>query len=339
MGDTATHHSHSAASATDSVTAEPLEGAKTVPLLIRPGAAGVDLEAWIKGNGAAVEAGLFKHGAILFRGFDVKSVEEFEKCARAISPELFGEYGDLPPEQSGTAIYQSTPYPPHKTILFHNEASHTPRWPMKQWFFCVEPAREGGETPIADCRRVYEALPARVVERFSQKGLMYVRNFTVGLDVSWQQFYKTEDRSVVERRCKEAGVDFSWKADGGLRTRHLCQAVAHHPRTGERVFFNQVQLHHLSCMPPALRESLLSLFDEEDLPRNVYYGDGTTIEDSVMEEVNRAYWQTCASFPWQTGDMLMLDNMLVAHARNPYSGRRKIVVAMSEMMDRRGINQ
>jgi alpha-ketoglutarate-dependent taurine dioxygenase len=44
------------------------------------------------------------------------------------------------------------------------------------------------------------------------------------------------------------------------------------------------------------------------------------------------YWDTAVSFPWREGDVLMNDNMLVAHARNPYQGERKIVVAMAEMV-------
>jgi len=35
-------------------------------------------------------------------------------------------------------------------------------------------------------------------------------------------------------------------------------------------------------------------------------------------------------FPWLTGDVLMLDNMLTAHARDPFEGPRKVVVAMAQ---------
>ena len=80
-----------------------------------------------------------------------------------------------------------------------------------------------------------------------------------------------------------------------------------------------------------MRESLTALFREEDLPRNVYYGDGTPIEESVMQEIGVAYDRATVAFPWQQGDILMVDNMLVAHGRKPFSGARKIVVAMGEM--------
>jgi hypothetical protein len=103
------------------------------------------------------------------------------------------------------------------------------------------------------------------------------------------------------------------------------------------VFFNQLPLHHISCLDVATRASLLSVFGEENLPRNVYYGDGTPIEDSVMEQIQAVYAQAAVSFPWQAGDILMLDNMLAAHSRHPFIGSRKIVVAMGEMIPESGI--
>ncbi len=47
----------------------------------------------------------------------------------------------------GDFIYRSTPYPPDRSILFHNEASHTPHWPMRQFFYCVQRSPHGGDTP------------------------------------------------------------------------------------------------------------------------------------------------------------------------------------------------
>jgi Taurine catabolism dioxygenase TauD, TfdA family len=90
----------------------------------------------------------------------------------------------------------------------------------------------------------------------------------------------------------------------------------------------------VSCLDSSVRESLTSLMSEENLPRNVYYGDGSRIEDSVMDEVSGTYREAAVAFPWQPGDVLMLDNMLVAHSRNPYVGARKILVAMGEMVQK-----
>lgn len=302
-----------------------------LPLVITPAVDNVDLAAWCASNIEAVEGHLDRHGAILFRGFPMAGAPEFEAVASTIAGELFAEYGDLPPEETGQRIYHSTPYPPDKTILFHNESSHFSSWPLRQFFFCVVPSREQGETPLLDCREVYEKLDKEIVEEFERKDLMYVRNFSEGVDVPWQDFFHTEDKAAVEQTCAKAGMSCEW-TELGLRVGQRAKGVRTHPRTGERIFFNQVQLHHVACLDEETRTALRQLFDDEDLPRNVYYGDGTPIPDAVIDRIGEVYEELCVEAPWQAGDLIALDNMLVAHARRPFAGERKIIVAMGKMV-------
>ncbi|HTK10957.1 MAG TPA: TauD/TfdA family dioxygenase [Ktedonobacteraceae bacterium] len=308
---------------------------QTFPLVVQPSIAGVNLVSWAANNQEYIRKELAKHGAILFRNFTVDSASKFEGFARAVSAdgELFDEYGDLPRDMPGAKVYHSTPYPADKSILFHNESSHTHRWPMKIFFYCVAVAGKGGATPIIDCRKTYQLLDPAIIQRMADKKLMYVRNFIKGLDVSWQQFFQTTEKERVEDYCRKAGIDFEWKSEDHLTTRQICQAVAKHPFTGEMLFFNQIQLHHVYCLDPEIRSSMLSMFREEDLPRNVYYGDGTLIEDSVVAEIGELYEQQAVRFQWQAGDVILLDNMMVAHSRDPFEGSRKILVAMAEVIN------
>lgn len=306
---------------------------KTLPLILEPAADHVDLAEWARNNRAQLEEKLYKHGGILYRGFELKSPEDFEKVAGAICRELFAEYGDLPREGVAGKVYTSTPYPNDKSILYHAESSHLHSWPRKINFFCVKVASEGGCTPIVDLRVVYQKLDPTIRQKFEEKGLMYVRNFSPGVDVPWQRFFHTENKSVVEAECTKARMKYEWTHNGeNLRVGQVCPAVAQHPLTGEKTFFNQVQLHHVYCLDPAVREALLSIFSREDLPRHVYFGDGSEIEDSIMEHLGEVYEKNAVRFQWQPGDMVTLDNMLVAHARDPFVGERKILVALGDMI-------
>ncbi|MBN3925209.1 non-ribosomal peptide synthetase [Nostoc sp. NMS4] len=308
-----------------------LQSGQNFPLVIQPNSTEVDLLSWVENNREYLETELLKHGAILFRDFNLRSVSEFENFAQTICPNLFAEYGDLPRTGEGGKVYGSTPYPPDKAILFHNESSHLHQWPLKIWFFCVQPAEQGGETPIIHCRKAYNIINPKLRERLDKKQLMYVRHYTNGLDVSWQNFFRTNEKSTVENYCHHANIDFEWYDNNSLITRQVRPALAVHPKTNEPVFFNQIQLHHIAYLDAEVRESLLSTFGDNKLPRNVYYGDCTPIEDSAIAEINQVYQQSRTSFLWQKSDILMLDNMLTAHGRNPYIGYRKIVVAMAEM--------
>ena len=264
-----------------------------MPLLITPAVDNVDLAGWCQANRDEIDGYLDNYGAILFRGFGLEDAKDFESVASGIASDLFAEYGDLPPESASERIYGSTPYPPDKMILFHNESSHLSSWPLRQFFFCVTPAPDRGETPILDCREVLQALDPAIREEFATKGLLYVRNFSEGIDVPWEDFFHTDDRAEVEQICADAGMTCEW-TENGLRVGQQALAVRTHPRTGEEIFFNQVQLHHVSCLDEETRTALRQLFDDEDLPRNVYFGDGTPIPDEVDRPRSASSTSGCA---------------------------------------------
>lgn len=117
----------------------------------------------------------------------------------------------------------------------------------------------------------------------------------------------------------------------------MFQTIVRHPRSGEPVWFEHAAFFHISSVEPVLRATLLSEFKEEDLPFNTYYGDGSPIEDSVLEEIREAYRRTQCSFSWRKGDLLLIDNMMTSHGRAPFKGPRKILVAMAELFQSAGL--
>jgi amino acid adenylation domain-containing protein len=251
------------------ITAAQLSPERVLPLVIQPTRVELDPLQWAREQRAFIESVLCKHGAILFRNFAMRTPQQFEAFAEALEPQLYGSYGDLPKKEGGRNIYRSTPYPERQMILYHNESSHLERWPRKQLFFCELPAPVGGATPIVDCREVLRRLPVPLIEQFECKQLLYVRTFTRRLDVCWQEFFKTESRTDVEARLAQAGSEWQWLDEDTLQTRTRCPAVIRHPLTGERVFFNQVQLHHVHCLDADVRRDLLAMVGLARMPRHV----------------------------------------------------------------------
>ncbi|MET0410816.1 MAG: TauD/TfdA family dioxygenase [Polyangiaceae bacterium] len=310
-----------------------------LPLVVEPSSRGVQLAAVASEVTALVGAELERAGGLLFRGFDVQGVAEFQRFAASFGHALLGyDFGSTPRSKVSAGVYSSTEYPAHQSIPLHNEQSYATSWPLKIWFYCPQPAPSGGETPIADSRLVYSRIPARIRERWASRGLRYVRNYGAGLDLPWPKVFNTSDRGEVEAYCRAHEIAWEWKDDGELRTSQLCQAVARHPRTGEDVWFNQAHLFHVSALEEEVREVLLDAVSEQDLPRNVYYGDGGPLEPELLDEIRAVLEASQVVFPWQKDDILMLDNMLAAHARNPFSGPRKVVVAMAEPYSVGGVN-
>lgn len=300
-----------------------------LPVLMTPSRPGESLLEAFPRLRPQIESHVARVGGVLLRGFRVPSLEDFRSFATAFGhPLLSYEFGSTPRTAVGGGIYTSTEYPAHQPIPLHNEQAYTREWPMKLWLHCVTAATEGGETPIADSRAIYRRMPAAIRERFAP-GIRYVRNYG-DFDVPWQKVFNTERRAEVEAFCRRAAIAWEWKADGELRTSQLCQAIEVHPLSGESLWFNQAHLFHISNLLPEVRESLEELLGIENVPRNTYFADGSPIPDEVFDEVRAVLEAETVKFPWQAGDVMMLDNMLAAHARAPFKGARKVVVAMSE---------
>ena len=308
-----------------------------LPLMIEPNLKSVDLFDWARNHSEFIKGSLLKNGGLFFRGFGLRE-EDFARFLEAVDADLmYYTEGATPRSKVAEKIYTSTEFPSDQAIAPHNELNYVTTWPMKIWFFCVTAPEEGGETPMVDVRRVWNRLPAEVQRPFLEKGWMLVRNFIEGFGLPWQSSYRCDTREELEAYFVKADVQGEWITDKHLRTRQVRPAVARHGETGEMCWFNHVAFWHVSSLDPSVREIFLRDLGEENLPYNTYYGDGSRIEDSVVESLRDAYRQELVAVPWQEGDVMMLDNMLVAHGRNPFKGPRKILTAMAQPCNNRNL--
>ena len=313
------------------VASSQLRPGQKLPLVIEPRIGRIDLAAWMASQHEWVGSQLHDYGGILLRGFQVSSAGEFEQVCRALSGDLMEySYRSTPRHKVEGNIYTSTEYPEDQHIPLHNENSYASAWPMKICFFCRQPAITGGQTPIADSRRVYARISPDIRDRFAAKQVMYVRNYSSGIDLPWQTVFQTSERAEVEAYCRAARIEWQWGEEDRLKTWQVRQAVAQHRQTGEMVWFNQAHLFHITNLEKDVRESLLETFGEEGLPRQSCYGDGSPIEEEALAEIRKAYAAEAVEFDWEAGDLLLLDNMLVAHSRRPFTGPRSVLVGMAE---------
>ena len=290
---------------------------------------GLSLQDWIAQNKTAVEEYVTNNGLLLIRGLDIPS-EEFGN----VLTDLFGDLmlrhppRSTPRTEVKNNIYTATEYHPSQWIPQHNENAYSNAWAMRIGFLSVTPAQKQGNTPLSDSREAYREIPAEIRDEFERKKIMYVRNYS-NVDLPWTEVFQTEDKNEVEAYCRKNDITYEW-TDMGLRTKQTNQATIAHPVTGEMLWFNQAHLFHVSSLEEELKEGLIALLGEENLPRNTYFGDGTPIDEAHLNIIREVYDRTKFTFQWQKSDLLLLDNMLYTHGREPFEGPRKTLVGMAK---------
>ena len=289
-----------------------------------------DAASWAAEHRKALHALVNEHGSLMVRGVGLRDAAETEAVFRQLGSLMAETEAFAPRRRYAEGVYSSSKWPANQQMCMHHELSYLLEVPSLMLFACLVAPTRRGETQLADSPAVLKALPVELVERFERAGWLLIRNYNDDIGASFAEAFGTEDRRAVESYCRANAIQFEWQPNDGLRTWQRRSAVAQHPLTGQRCWFNQVAFLNEWTMDPEVREYLVDIHGEDGLPFTTRFGDGGAIGRDVVQAINEVYEANTAREPWQGGDLMLVDNVRTAHARERFEGPREVLVAMAD---------
>ncbi|HVL86226.1 MAG TPA: TauD/TfdA family dioxygenase [Pseudonocardia sp.] len=290
-----------------------------------------DAPGWAARHRDALRAVVAEHGAVLVRGLGLRDVAGTAAVLQRLGSGLMIEKEAFAPRRSyAEGVYSSVKWPANQPMCMHHELSYALTFPTLMLFACLTPPAAGGATALADSTAVIRALPADLVRRFEHEGWLLVRNYNDEIGASYDEAFGTADRGAVESYCRGNGIAFEWQPGGGLRTWQRRAAVLRHAVSGRPCWFNQIGFLNEWTMAPEVREYLVEVYGADGLPFTTRFGGGAPVGQDIVTLLNQVYDANTIREPWQAGDLMLVDNVRMAHSREAYEGPREVLVAMTD---------
>lgn len=302
------------------------------PATVRAGAAG-DPPRWAAGHAGELSGLMLAHGAVLIRGLDVTTAGDLAGIRdalgyeRASLTEHFAQRAEL-----ADGVYSAPEWGADREQCLHHEQGYGVDFPRVLLMACLARARSGGAMLLGDTRAVLGHLPPGLNERFRAEGWLLERNFRPHFGLQWPAAFGVRTPQEAESFCSGRLIGCAWQPDGALKARQRRSAIIHHPVTGEACWFNDVAFFSRWSVDAVERDVLLSAFGPDGLTFDTHFGDGGPVTEPDWRGVLDAYDAVLCRVPWHVGDLLLVDNVLTAHGREPYTGHQEVAIAPAEMV-------
>jgi len=298
--------------------------------------------AWSRERRSLLDALVLEHGGVVLRGFPITTPEQFDRFAGLFPIYRHGYAGGMAPRRHVTGnVLESTYLTEGFKLSLHSEMAYMNSFPPRIAFFCQQASPVGGETIIGSLAELTHRIPPALREKIERHKVRVVRNYAPcgasrALEtiedtnqIGWDEAFGTEQRSEVERLCGSLGLEFAWNEDGSLTLFDLVAPFTTHPETGERVYRSSLHTDITSERQgmSAARDQLIA---GQKHPSGSYLDTGEKLAREEAECIHRIQEEIEIAWRWRDGDLMILDNLQVAHGRNPFSGPRQVHVALLE---------
>ena len=295
----------------------------------QPNTCSDSVQRWLAQHKSQIEMELEINGAVLFRDFGIVDDQEFDAFIRAFDWPSFTYEESLSNavrHNRTELVFTANEAPPSVSIFLHHEMAQTPIYPSKLFFFCEQAAASGGATPICRSDILLEQLQAEIpgfLKACEEKGIRYSQTMPAENDLqsgqgrSWASTLSAANVEEAEAKLKRLNYQWQWQSDGSLSVTTPVLPAVKMLQDGRKVFFNQ----------------LIAAFRGWQDARNnseksICYGDDSPISNDDMTMVIKLADELTFDIPWQTGDIVLVDNFVTMHGRRPFEGQRSVLASL-----------
>jgi len=288
-----------------------------------------DFSEWLERNRSLLLDEMSRHGAILIRNAPVMDPQDFDRVVQTFRLNNFAYRNSLSNavrKNITERVFTANEAPAEVAIYLHHEMAQTPYYPSKLFFFCEQAAESGGETPLCRSDILLTGLEREIpdfVKQCRELGIRYTNVMPADNDAasgqgrSWQSTLRVAGKSEAESRLKELGYSWQWLSGDDLKVTTRALPAVRTLKDGREVFFNQIIAAWRGWQDK-----------RNDANRSITYGNGSSLAADHLETLLALSDSLTFNLPWKTGDVALVDNFLVMHGRNPFSGRRRVLASL-----------
>ncbi|RMZ87684.1 hypothetical protein DV736_g5088, partial [Chaetothyriales sp. CBS 134916] len=288
---------------------------------------------------------LAQHGVLLFRNLPIHSAAEFSKFAHAFNfrpHEIIGIVVDRPLLAPNVAPANESP--PHVLIYNHNESPQVPHAPEYIMFYSDVAPSEGGQTPISSSVELFHRAQQEIpefIDQLAAKGVLsrvtykFAKQYEGGSTLKQAFGKEIQDgddeatrRAKIEAQIRRYGrgedTTWEWTEDGIILT-HRLPAIRTQQSSGLPTLFTGLAAYY--------KNAVVNHANGRKNPTTQLFGDGTEIPEHYLKTLADITDEIRVLHQWQRGDVLVFDNVVAQHGRQPWVGEQKDRIVLASLWD------
>jgi alpha-ketoglutarate-dependent taurine dioxygenase len=287
------------------------------------------------------------HGTLLFRGLPITNAAEFSKFAHAFGykpHEIIGIVVNRP--ELAPNVAPANEAPKEVLIYNHNESPQVPHAPEYIFFYSHKAPANGGETPISSSLELFQRAKEEIpefIDELAKKGILSRVVYKVdqqyeGGSTLKQAFGKEIEegddeetrKAKIEKQIARYGrgkyTTWEWTSDGGVILTHKLPAIRTQPSSGLPTLFTGLAAYYKNAQNQGNKNG-------RKMNTTQLFGDGTPIPEKYLATLAKITDEIRVLHKWQRGDVLVYDNVISQHGRQPWKGEQSDRVVLASLFD------